>query len=99
MSEVDWFLSQAEWGDPPHTFDGQIADQPSTWTEGNRVDVLVDGATYFRRLFETLSVLGTDDKVDFTDWEGDADERLTGPGTEIGHLLADLAGRGVEIRG
>ena len=40
-----------------------------------------------------------DDWLHFTDWEGDPDERLVGPGTAIGHVFADLARDGVHVRG
>ena len=35
----------------------------------------------------------------FTDWRGDPDERLDGPGTEVARVLAEAAGRGVIVRG
>ena len=38
------------------------------------------------------------DYLYFTDWQGDSDERLAGPGTEIGRVLADVARRGVQVR-
>jgi phosphatidylserine/phosphatidylglycerophosphate/cardiolipin synthase-like enzyme len=37
--------------------------------------------------------------VYLTDWQGDADERLAGPGSEIARVLADAAGRSVDVRG
>lgn len=43
--------------------------------------------------------LESGDWIHFTDWRGDADERLAGPGTEVGELLAGLASKGVHIRG
>jgi phosphatidylserine/phosphatidylglycerophosphate/cardiolipin synthase-like enzyme len=43
--------------------------------------------------------LEPDDWVHFTDWRGDPDERLAGPGTEVAKVLADLARRGVHVRG
>jgi phosphatidylserine/phosphatidylglycerophosphate/cardiolipin synthase-like enzyme len=61
--------------------------------------VLVDGAEYFRRLYDELCSLRADDWVHFTDWEGDPDERLVGPGTELADVLAELATRGVHVRG
>jgi phosphatidylserine/phosphatidylglycerophosphate/cardiolipin synthase-like enzyme len=39
------------------------------------------------------------DAVYFTDWEGNRDERLVGPGSEVGETLACLARRGVAVRG
>ncbi|MDQ1456700.1 MAG: hypothetical protein QOH28_2320 [Actinomycetota bacterium] len=63
------------------------------------MEVLVDGAAYFRRLYDALSSLEPGDCVYFTDWQGDSDELLAGPGTEIGRVLADVARRGVQVRG
>jgi hypothetical protein len=62
----------------------------TAWTTGNRLDVLVDGDEYFRGLYGVLCGLGRGDWVHFTDWEGDADERLGGPGTDVGLVLAEL---------
>ncbi|GAB15103.1 hypothetical protein ARGLB_080_01680 [Arthrobacter globiformis NBRC 12137] len=74
------------------------AGSPS-WSEGNRVRPLIHGATYFARLHEELSALQAGDRVWFTDWRGDSDERLTADGPTIGELLARLAKAGVEVRG
>ena len=98
-----WFLTAAERGNP-HTAidrrrDGAEPAAPDGWTEGNLVRVLVDGAEYFGRLYEELCQLGPDDWVHFTDWEGDPDERLDGPGTELAVVLCDLVKRGVHVRG
>jgi phosphatidylserine/phosphatidylglycerophosphate/cardiolipin synthase-like enzyme len=71
----------------------------SPWSEGNLVRPLVHGATYFARLHEELTALHSGDRVWFTDWRGDADERLLADGPSIGDLLAQLARAGVEVRG
>jgi phosphatidylserine/phosphatidylglycerophosphate/cardiolipin synthase-like enzyme len=94
----DWFLTADERGNAATDIDRRRGDGKA-WTEGNRVEVLVHGAEYFARLYETLCRLGPDDWVHFTDWEGDPDERLAGPGTAVGHVLADLARSGVHVRG
>jgi phosphatidylserine/phosphatidylglycerophosphate/cardiolipin synthase-like enzyme len=94
----DWFLSPGERGNAATAIDRRRGDGTG-WTEGNRVEVLVDGAEYFGRLYEALLSLERDDCVLFTDWEGDGDELLAGPGTEIGRVLADVARRGVQVRG
>lgn len=60
---------------------------------------LVHGATYFARLHEELTALRRGDRVFFTDWRGDADERLLPGGPSIGEVLSDLARAGVEVRG
>jgi phosphatidylserine/phosphatidylglycerophosphate/cardiolipin synthase-like enzyme len=94
----DWFLTAEERGNPATEIDRRRGDG-TAWTEDNRVEVVVDGAEYYARLYEVLCTLGPDDWVHFTDWEGDPDERLVGPGTEVGHVLADLARKGVHVRG
>jgi phosphatidylserine/phosphatidylglycerophosphate/cardiolipin synthase-like enzyme len=94
----DWFLTPVERGNSSTDIDRRRGDG-AAWTEGNHVRVLVDGAEYFRRLHRELRRLERGDWVHLTDWEGDPDERLDGPGTEIGSVLSDLARRGVHIRG
>ncbi|MCU1501685.1 MAG: phosphatidylserine/phosphatidylglycerophosphate/cardiolipinsynthase-like protein [Ilumatobacteraceae bacterium] len=94
--EQSWFLTGAERGNRHTTID---ARHPSPWTTGNRCRPLVHGRTYYARLLEELRGLGTGDLVCFTDWRGDADERLAGPGTEVGSVLTGLAARGVLVRG
>ena len=69
------------------------------WTAGNRVRPLVHGATYFRRLHDELQQLRAGDRVYFTDWRGDPDERLLPEGPTVGGLLTELCERGVEVRG
>jgi phosphatidylserine/phosphatidylglycerophosphate/cardiolipin synthase-like enzyme len=93
----DWFLTAEERGNRWTRIDRGASAHG--WSAGNRVEVLIDGADYFRRLYEELCSLRADDWVHFTDWEGDPDERLVGPGTELGHVLEELAGRGVHVRG
>ncbi|MGT2426696.1 phospholipase D family protein [Amnibacterium kyonggiense] len=92
-----WFLTRSERGTPTSTSveDAGIA----TWSEGNLVRPLIHGAAYFARLHAELSDLDPGDRVWFTDWRGDADERLLPDGPTAGALLADLARRGVEVRG
>ncbi len=93
-----WLLSAAERGNPASAIDVGRADGRA-WTVGNLVQVHVDGAAYFARLFELLSGLGAGDWVYLTDWRIDATRRLDGPGSELGPLLAGLARRGVAVRG
>src|SRR5918995_1977564 len=92
----DWFLTPEERRNPATEIDRRRGDGKA-WTDGNHVQVLVDGTEYFRRLYEVLCVLGRGDSVHFTDWEGDPDELLAGPGTEVARVLADLARRGVHV--
>ena len=93
-----WFLTREERGNPASTI--QTGGAPgSSWSEGNLVRPLVHGATYFERLQEELTALRAGDRVWFTDWRGDRDERLRPEGPTIGELLAELARSGVEVRG
>jgi phosphatidylserine/phosphatidylglycerophosphate/cardiolipin synthase-like enzyme len=94
----DWFLGREERGNPATGIDRRRGDGRA-WTEGNRVEALVHGAEYYRRLLAALHTLREGDVVALTDWRGDADERLDGSGTEIGTVLADLARRRVQVRG
>ena len=94
----EWFLSAEERG--PRA--GALAErerQGLPWTVGNHVEPLIDGATYFARLVARSSALAAGDQVLFTDWRGDADERLGPNGPALGELLSQLAGRGVDVRG
>ena len=93
-----WFLTADERGNPATHIDRRRGSDLA-WTDGNRVEALIDGAAYYQRLFEVLRSLGPGDKLFFTDWRGDWDERLDGEGTEIGEVLASLARGGVDIRG
>jgi phosphatidylserine/phosphatidylglycerophosphate/cardiolipin synthase-like enzyme len=98
MTANEWFLTPDERGNPTTEIDRRRGGG-SAFTEGNHVEVLVHGADYFRRLHAALSELQAGDWVHFTDWRGDPDERLDGPGTEVARVLADLATRGVHVRG
>ena len=99
MPEVqDWFLTPSERGNRETRIDVRRGDGRA-WTEGNRVEPLVHGATYFARLLAALRALGDGDLVGIFDWRGDTDERLDGEGTELGKVLAELATRGVQVRG
>ena len=79
----DWFLPQEE----------------RPWSTGNLVVPLVHGAAYFARLREVVQATTAGDRVFFTDWQGDDDERLGDDGLTIGDLLCAAAERGVEVRG
>ncbi len=98
MSLTDWFLTPAERGNPATEIDRRHGDG-TAWTEGNDGQVLIDGADYFARLHEVLCECAAGDWVSFTDWQGDPDELLAGPGTGVGEVLAELAARGVNVRG
>ena len=98
-SAVDqWFLTVEERDNAASGIDRRGGDGRG-WTEGNAVTVLVHGAAYFRRLHEELSTVGPGDRAWFFDWRGDSDERLAGPGTELGSVLAEAVRRGADVRG
>ncbi len=94
----DWFLTPGERGNDATKIDRRRGDGRS-WTEGNHVRVLVHGAEYFTRLYRELCTLERDDWIHFTDWRGDPDELLAGPGTQVAKVLADCARKGVHVRG
>ena len=112
---ADWFLSRDERGNlatgvhagrPDDDTDrnrpdaeGDTGADAAPWSEGNHVRPLVHGAAYFDRIHAELTALRPGDRVWFTDWRGDADERLLPDGPTIGDLLADRARAGVEVRG
>jgi len=50
-----WFLSAADRGNPAARIDRGAS--AAGWSAGNRVEVLVDGATYFSRLYRELCSL------------------------------------------
>jgi phosphatidylserine/phosphatidylglycerophosphate/cardiolipin synthase-like enzyme len=96
---VDWLLTQHERGNPATRLDdGHPGEQ--AWSEGNTVRALVHGSTYFAELYDRLEATRAGDLVLFTDWQGDADERLTGePGSEVAEVLGRADERGVDVRG
>jgi phosphatidylserine/phosphatidylglycerophosphate/cardiolipin synthase-like enzyme len=87
----DWFLTAAERGNPDSS--------PPAWCDGNLVEPLIHGATYFDRLVSQVRELREGDHLFFTDWRGDPDERLRDAGPTIAELLADAARRGVVAKG
>jgi phosphatidylserine/phosphatidylglycerophosphate/cardiolipin synthase-like enzyme len=96
---ADWLLTAAERGNPATGIDRRRGADGQAWTDGNLVRPLVHGRTYLARLAERLRELDTEDQVHFTDWRGDPDQHLDDDGTELGPLLAELAKRGVQVRG
>jgi phosphatidylserine/phosphatidylglycerophosphate/cardiolipin synthase-like enzyme len=94
-----WLLTKTDRANPDSRIDGAHPGQQA-WSEGNLVRPLIHGATYFAELSEVIEATRAGDLVYFTDWQGDADELLTGvPGTEIGSVLARADERGVDVRG
>jgi phosphatidylserine/phosphatidylglycerophosphate/cardiolipin synthase-like enzyme len=98
MKYDDWFLTSKERGNPMTEIDSQRSGDDA-WTEGNRVTFLIDGISYFTSLAEAISSLEPHDEIRFTDWRGDADERVSVDGTSIADLLAASCRRGVDVRG
>jgi phosphatidylserine/phosphatidylglycerophosphate/cardiolipin synthase-like enzyme len=92
----DWFLTEPERGNPATEIDRRTG---ASYTGGNEARVLIHGREYYTRLYEVLRGLRPGDWIHFTDWRGDPDERLDGEGTEIARVLAELATRGVHVRG
>ncbi len=93
----DWFLAAGERGNSHTAIDRRHGDVP--WTEGNLAEVLIDGREYFSGLLTALRATGPGDSVYLTGLEGEADELLGGAGSEVAVVLAELAGRGVGVRG
>ena len=91
MRIEDWFLTPAERGNPAYAL--------APWSPGNAVVPRVHGAEYFACLVEQVSALEKGDHLFFTDWRGDADERLTPDGPTVGGLFGDAAKRGVVVKG
>jgi len=98
MDLHDWFLRPSERGNPDTKIDSGHRDH-AAWTEGNDVQVLVHGATYFAHLKALLSELGSGDEVRFTDWRGDGDESMEGGHLDLSTLLEGLCKGGVDVRG
>jgi phosphatidylserine/phosphatidylglycerophosphate/cardiolipin synthase-like enzyme len=95
----EWLLTQPERGNPATRLDEQHPGDQA-WSTGNLVRPLIHGATYFPELFERIEATRAGDLVFFTDWQGDADERLTGePGSEVAEVLCRADERGVDVRG
>src|SRR6476659_8848709 len=89
-----WFLDQGE-----RRFPGRSLVREQPWTDGNLVEPLLHGKTYFARLAAELEALAPGDLVCVADWRGDDDERLTDAGPTLAVLLTQLARRGVDVRG
>ncbi|MGH2596415.1 MAG: phospholipase D-like domain-containing protein [Actinomycetota bacterium] len=92
-----WFLSPEDRGNPGSQIDGRRGNGLG-YTVGNHVDLLVHGRSYFEHLHRALCEMQAGDAVHFADWRGDPDEHLVDD-VEFAEVLADLAERGVKIRG
>lgn len=99
VDPADWLLTRAERANPSTRLDDRHGGDQA-WSEGNAVRPLIHGATYFRELYDAVEATGPGDLVLFTDWQGDADEQLTGePGSEVVEVLARADERGADVRG
>ncbi len=98
MEPDGWLLTAAERDNAATVLDRRHPGGQA-WSVGNEVTVLVHGATYFAQLLVRIRRMVAGDVVMFTDWRGDPDERLDGPGTEVGDVLANAASRGVVVKG
>ena len=94
-----WFLTSQERGNDFSSLDRRRPDGLA-YSVGNKVEALVHGATYFRKLLDAIRALGPGDQVYFTDWRGDPDQLLSeDPGSEVGAVLAAAARGGVIVKG
>jgi phosphatidylserine/phosphatidylglycerophosphate/cardiolipin synthase-like enzyme len=94
-----WFLASSERGNDFTALDRRREDG-SAWSTGNRVETLVHGTTYFGRLLQAVRELRPGDRLYFTDWRGDPDQRLSeDPDSEVEAVLAAAARRGATVKG
>src|SRR5919201_5324650 len=98
VTVLEWFLTAAERGNPATVIDRRHADGVA-WSAGNEVEPLVHGSAYFAALLRAVQLTRAGDLLLFTDWRGDPDQRLDGPGTEVARVLAEAAQRGVVVKG
>jgi hypothetical protein len=89
MGVSEWFLSPAQRGNPATSLDRSHRDG-SSWTAGNEIEPLVHGAAYFPELLRCVRAMRAGDLLLFTDWRGDPDQLLDGPGTEVARILSDF---------
>lgn len=89
-----WFLDARE-----RRFEGRSLVREQPWTDGNHVESLIHGDTYFARLAVELETLAPGDLLCLADWRGDDDEKLTDAGPTLAVMLTELARRGVDVRG
>jgi phosphatidylserine/phosphatidylglycerophosphate/cardiolipin synthase-like enzyme len=99
MDPAQWLLTKSERANPQTALDApHPGDQ--AWSGGNLVRPLIHGSTYFSALYDALEATQQGDRVYFTDWQGDADQRLTDdPGSEVAQVLGRADERGVDVKG
>lgn len=91
MNVEEWFLTAQERVNP-------ASDIPQ-WCDGNRVEPLVHGSTYFDQLATEVEALRPGDYVFFTDWRGDPDQKMRDDGPTVRELFCRAAERGVVVKG
>jgi phosphatidylserine/phosphatidylglycerophosphate/cardiolipin synthase-like enzyme len=97
-STTRWLLHVTERQNIRTRIDSRHCDGEA-WTTGNDVRALIHGASYFPELLRCIRAMIAGDLLLFTDWRGDPDQRLDGPGTQVSRVLCDAAARGVIVRG
>jgi phosphatidylserine/phosphatidylglycerophosphate/cardiolipin synthase-like enzyme len=98
MATTQWLLSVTERQNTQTQIDRRHVDGEA-WTAGNDVRALIHGASYFPELLRCIRAMAAGDLLLFTDWRGDPDQRLDGPGTEVSRVLCEAASRGVIVKG
>jgi phosphatidylserine/phosphatidylglycerophosphate/cardiolipin synthase-like enzyme len=87
----DWFLTAAERGND--------ATRLRAWTEGNAVEPLIHGASYFPVLARALAAVGPGDLVFLVSWRGDPDQLLTEDGVTVAGAFSAASLRGAVVKG
>ncbi|WP_300679241.1 phospholipase D-like domain-containing protein [Nocardioides sp.] len=94
----EWFLDREGRGNPSSAIDDHHRPGEA-FSRGNLARPLVHGSTYFAELLTVVEATGEGDRVWFTDWQSNPDERLgDGIGTELLAVLARAIERGVDVR-
>ncbi|MDM7831626.1 phospholipase D family protein [Cellulomonas edaphi] len=96
---AEWLLTRRERANPSTRLDDRHGGDRA-WSDGNLVEPLVHGATYFRALHDALEATGPGDIVLFTDWQGDGDERLTdAEDSDVVEVFSRAERRGAAVHG
>lgn len=100
MTDVErWLLTREDRANPDTRIDDTSPDG-TAWIDDNLVTPLIDGAAYFADLHAVVTATEPGDLVLFTDWQGDADERLTDePDSDVLSVFGEADERGVDVRG
>jgi phosphatidylserine/phosphatidylglycerophosphate/cardiolipin synthase-like enzyme len=94
----EWFLTAAERGNRATTIDDAHPGEQA-WSAGNEITPLIHGGRYLPELLRCVREMTAGDLLLFTDWRGDPDQLLDGPGTEVSKVLCRAAERGVLVKG